>query len=102
MQVLIDADNKPSTGCRVITSLGNVDGIETIVTTTYDDTSLRVTDVSTRSCAQDESVNFSAPVQLSAGGWARAERQLHRRDEGAVCDDAEHEARVHRDERHAG
>ena len=36
LQVLIDTDNNASTGCRVITSLGNVDGIEAIATTSYD------------------------------------------------------------------
>jgi len=36
ISVLIDSDNNPATGCRVIAPVSNVDGVDAIVTTNYD------------------------------------------------------------------
>ncbi len=72
LQVLLDSDNNRSTGCRVITSLGNVDGIDAIYTTTYDggiDGNPVVTGVTGQTCATQGTVNFTVPVQIDPGGW---------------------------------
>jgi hypothetical protein len=72
LQILLDGDNNASTGCRVITNLGNVDGVEAIYTTTYDngpDGKPVVTGVTKQTCAQPGTVNFNAPVTIDAGGW---------------------------------
>ena len=73
LKLLLDSDNSLSTGCRVITSLGNVDGIDAIYTTTYDtgaDGNLVVTGITAQTCATKGTVNFTAPVQIDPGGWA--------------------------------
>src|ERR1700682_4492639 len=72
LRIFLDADNDPSTGCRVITNLGNVDGVEAVYTTTYDTDaggSLVVTGTSKASCAQPGTVNFTPPQQFDSGGW---------------------------------
>src|SRR5260221_9664662 len=72
LQILLDGDNNATTGCRVITNLGNVDGVEAIYTTTYDngpDGKPVVTGVTKQTCAQPGTVNFTAPVTIDSGGW---------------------------------
>src|SRR5258706_122857 len=72
LRILLDSDNSTSTGCRVITNLGNLEGVDAIYTTTYDlgsDGKPVVTGVSSQTCAQKGTVNFTAPTQLDPGGW---------------------------------
>src|SRR5437868_3839208 len=72
LRILLDGDNSQVIGCWVITSLGNVEGIDAVFTTTYDngpDGKPVVTGVTKALCAQKGTVNFTAPVQIDAGGW---------------------------------
>jgi hypothetical protein len=50
VQVLLDLDNNPSTGCTVTTSAGTFNGAEQVLTTTVDTTANLVTAVSRQVC----------------------------------------------------
>jgi VCBS repeat-containing protein len=68
LRIAVDQDNSLATGCRVITNLGNVDGIDAILTTTYDGGV--VTGVTKQTCLTAGTVDFTAPLTVDAGGWA--------------------------------
>jgi len=69
VKLLIDTDKNASTGCRVVTSGGNFDGCELIVTTTFDNTTMTVTGVTAQQCLDPATASFSSPTSIDAGGW---------------------------------
>jgi len=68
VKILIDSDRNISTGCPVLTAGGTFNGVEQIVSTTYDTvgTALAVTGVTRQQCV---SGSFTAPMVIDAGGW---------------------------------
>jgi len=68
IKILIDSDRNASTGCSVLTAGGNFNGVEQIVSTTYDTvgSALAVTGVTRQLCV---SGSFTAPMTIDAGGW---------------------------------
>jgi hypothetical protein len=72
VRILVDSDASAGTGCRVITNLGNIDGIDAVVNTTFDtdaDGNLAVTGVTRQTCATPGTVNLTAPETINNGGW---------------------------------
>ncbi|MCB1045358.1 MAG: hypothetical protein KDC35_20620 [Acidobacteria bacterium] len=65
-RVLLDTDDNPVTGCVVTTVDGTVPGVDEILITTVDQTSMMVTGVSRVVCSGGV---FGAPIFVSAGGW---------------------------------
>ena len=70
LDVLVDRDNNPGTGCTVTTANGAFSGVEQVFTTTID-TSVYpavITGITRQDCATPPST-FSAPAAVSPGGW---------------------------------
>src|SRR5437870_13818009 len=71
-KVLIDADNRESTGCTVVTTSGLVKGVDHVLTTSvsYDSAAATaaVTGVTRQSCTDSVANTFSAAVPVETTG----------------------------------
>jgi len=70
LQVLVDVDNNPATGCTASLPSGSMSGVEQRFATTVDTTvnPPQVTGVTREDCNTSTGV-FGAPVVVSTGGW---------------------------------
>jgi hypothetical protein len=71
LQVFIDLDNNPLTGCESAVPGGTFGGAEIVVLTTIDDAAGMVTDVSRQECDLGTTPPiFGPPISHSSGGWS--------------------------------